>query len=82
MPIYDVKCLRCGRVGEVLVTGASATLPCPHCGSEETEKLVSATSTLTGRAGTMRPGPADHGCCGSRPAEAGCAGPGSCCGRA
>jgi hypothetical protein len=28
------------------------------------------------------PGPTDHGCCGSRPGHAGCAGPGSCCGKA
>ncbi|MFZ5584555.1 MAG: FmdB family zinc ribbon protein [Thermodesulfobacteriota bacterium] len=82
MPIYEVRCLRCGRVGEVLVTGADAPLACPSCGSPETEKLLSAPSALSGRTGAVRPGPQDHGCCGSRPQEAGCAGPGSCCGKA
>jgi hypothetical protein len=63
------------------VTSPSAPLPCPACASLDTEKLLSIPSSLTGRVGATHPGPQDHGCCGSRPSEAGCAGPGSCCGK-
>ena len=81
MPIYDVLCGECGQVSEVLVMNDRAPMTCPNCGSEKTEKQMSAPSTLTGRTGRDLPGPGDHGCCGSRPSEAGCAGPGSCCGK-
>lgn len=82
MPIYEIKCQACGHVGEVLVVSASAPLPCPACDSLDTEKLLSTPSSLTGRVGASHPGSHDHGCCGSRPQDAGCAGPGSCCGKA
>lgn len=82
MPIYDIHCPECGYRGETLVLAAQDPLACPACGRSGPQKLVSPTSTLTGRAGGRLPGPSDHGCCGSRPSEAaGCAGPGSCCGR-
>lgn len=80
MPIYEVKCHDCGRSGEVLVTSTGAPLVCPHCQGTNTEKLMSQTSPLTGQARQSMPGPGDHGCCGSTPSQAGCAGPGSCCG--
>ena len=83
MPIYDVICDQCGKAGEVLVTGASEGLVCPHCGATSVRKLMSPTSSLTGRAaGQSLPGPGDTACCGSHPGHAGCAGPGSCCGKA
>ena len=82
MPIYEIRCTDCGQVGEVLVMDSSAAMPCPSCGSLKTAKLMSATSSMTGRNGPDLPGPQDTGCCGSHPGEAaGCAGPGSCCGR-
>jgi len=81
MPIFEIKCLDCGREGEVLVMSGDAGLVCPACGSGNTEKLLSPTSSLTGRAPQGLPGPSDHTCCGSSPSQAGCAGPGSCCGR-
>lgn len=81
MPIYDIKCNDCGAAGEVLVTSSSDALTCPQCNSANTEKLMSKTSSLTGQGGQGFPGPGDHGCCGSHPGAAGCAGPGSCCGR-
>ena len=82
MPIYDIQCLNCRQTGEVLVTTRDAPLVCPECGSGDTVKVMSATSSLTGRTGGPRlPGPADTGCCGSHPGEAGCADPGSCCGK-
>ena len=82
MPIYEIECRDCGRKQEVLVFNADSMLTCPECGSADTEKLMSATSSLTGRNGQEFPGPADHTCCGSSPAQADCAGPGSCCGKA
>lgn len=82
MPLYDIECLDCGHKGEVLVTSSDAKLVCPQCGGGHTQRLMSPPSTLTGRSSAGLPGPSDHGCCGSRPSEAGCAGPGSCCGKA
>jgi putative FmdB family regulatory protein len=83
MPIFEIHCRQCGHRGELLVLTAADPLACPSCKSPEVEKLMSPTSPLTGGARHAIPGPRDHGCCGSRPYEAaGCAGPGSCCGRA
>jgi len=82
MPIFEIQCTDCGYAGEVLIMERSAAMACPSCGSSKTTKLMSATSSMTGRNGSTLPGPQDTACCGSRPGEAaGCAGPGSCCGR-
>jgi putative FmdB family regulatory protein len=81
MPIFEIHCRQCGYRGELLVLAAADPLACPACRSAEVEKLMSPTSSLTGSTRQAMPGPRDHGCCGSRPGEAGCAGPGSCCGR-
>ena len=81
MPIYDIKCQACGQTIEVLVAGSETTITCPDCGSPDTTKIMSATSSLTGRTGTNLPGPGDTACCGSHPGHAGCAGPGSCGGK-
>jgi len=81
MPIFDIHCRSCGYQGEVLVLSSGDPLTCPSCGGTQPEKQMSPTSPLSGSTRRHTPGPRDHGCCGSRPAEAGCAGPGSCCGR-
>lgn len=82
MPIFEVKCSECGHIGEVLVVSSDGAIVCPACGSQNTVKLMSATSSMTGQAGSKMPGPGDTACCGSRPGEASqCAGPGSCCGQ-
>jgi putative FmdB family regulatory protein len=82
MPIYDIQCQDCGYVGELLVVDSSSPMICPACGSRRPIKLMSATSSLTGRSAQKMPGPGDTACCGSKPGQAaGCAGPGSCCGR-
>ena len=81
MPIYDIECLACGRLAEVLVIVSDAPLACPVCGATETRKVMSATSPLTERNGAFRPGSGDTGCCGQPPGQAACAGPGSCCGK-
>jgi putative FmdB family regulatory protein len=83
MPIYEYRCLECGNESEQIVFGNDSGIRCPSCGGSSLEKLMSATSSLTGSTPHRIPGPKDTGCCGSRPGEAsGCAGPGSCCGRA
>jgi len=82
MPIYDIQCQACGHSAEVIVTAIDAPLVCPECGSSDTAKIMSATSSLTGRNATPLPGPSDTGCCGNHPGHAGCAGPGTCCGKA
>ena len=81
MPIYDVICRACGKKSEVLVISSSDQLICAACGSADTTRLMSATSSLTGRNAKDFPGPGDTACCGSTPSHAGCAGPGSCCGK-
>jgi putative FmdB family regulatory protein len=82
MPIYEIKCQDCDYTGELLQVDSAAPIICPVCSSRNTAKLMSATSSLTGRSGQQLPGPQDTACCGSHPGQAaGCAGPGSCCGR-
>jgi putative FmdB family regulatory protein len=81
MPIYDIVCKACNFQGEILVFDNTSTPPCPSCGSLETQKLISPTSSLSGRASHAFPGPADTACCGQSPGTAGCSGPGSCCGK-
>lgn len=81
MPIFEIACDDCPYQGETLVLSNQAPLTCPACGGTHTRKLMSATSSLTGKTAQSLPGPGDTGCCGQSPAQAACAGPGSCCGR-
>jgi len=49
MPIYEFKCKKCGNTFESLCfrsTGEDKG-PCPSCGSEESEKLLSTFSSIT-----------------------------------
>lgn len=82
MPIYEIRCKKCQKEGEVLVFSSKDEIKCSFCGSVEVEKLMSATSSLTGGTSGRLPGANDHGCCGQTTSQAACAGPGSCCGRA
>jgi putative FmdB family regulatory protein len=81
MPIYEICCQSCGAQAEVLVAKQEDPLLCPHCGSRDTARLMSATSSRSGKSGQLHPGPKDTACCGSTPSQAHCAGPGSCCGK-
>ena len=81
MPLYDYLCMDCGEVCEILVTSSDVSLECSACGSEELKKMMSAHSSLSGSSSSSFPGPTDTACCGTSPAEATCAGPGSCCGK-
>lgn len=82
MPLYDYVCRDCGKSSEVLVFGAADEPTCPACGGRNMQRQISATSSLTGRQGQFMPGAGDTACCGSAPGHGGCAGPGSCCGKA
>ncbi len=81
MPIYEYICMDCGKQSEILVGASSAEPRCRSCDSTSLKKLLSAHSTMSS-SGERMPGPGDTACCGSAPGQAaGCAGPGSCCGK-
>jgi len=81
MPIFDYLCLDCGKSSEILVFGSSDPLQCKECGSSSLKKLLSPQSSISGPTKFSMPGSGDTACCGSSPSEAGCSGPGSCCGK-
>ena len=81
MPIYEYRCLGCGALSEILVVGSGDKPQCSHCGGDKLEKMISAHSSMSGLTASRFPGPGDTACCGSTPSDAGCAGPGSCCGK-
>ncbi len=79
MPLYDYRCGSCGTAFEEIAKADDKPV-CPKCGGSASRELA-APSSLTGKARSALPGSSGHGCCGSRPGEAGCV-PGSCCGKA
>ena len=81
MPLFDYLCLDCGKVSEVLETSSQNEPKCGVCGGSNLKKLLSAHSTFSGGHSSGLPGARDTTCCGSTPSHAGCAGPGSCCGK-
>lgn len=81
MPIYEIACSDCGYSGELIVLSTDSPLMCPSCDGVNTHKLMSATSSMTGKATQAFPGAGDTACCGQSPGQASCAGPGSCCGK-
>ena len=82
MPLFDFLCLDCGETSEILVSGGDPSPLCGACGGENLKKLMGASSSLSGSAKGSMPGPGDTACCGQAPGHGGCAGPGSCCGKA
>jgi len=81
MPIYDYLCQDCEKSSEILIFGTDDLPECSFCGSSNMEKLLSAHSSMSGPSKNSMPGLGDTTCCGSSPDMAGCAGPGSCCGK-
>jgi putative FmdB family regulatory protein len=41
VPIYDYKCLECGKISEIFIRGNEQVLCCNDCGSIKLEKLMS-----------------------------------------
>jgi putative FmdB family regulatory protein len=81
MPIYEYLCLDCGKTSEILMVGSDELPQCNSCKSYRLKKLLSAHSSMSGALRNGMPGLGDTACCGSSPGDAGCAGPGSCCGK-
>ena len=81
MPLYDYLCLDCGKLNEILITSSEDQPQCLDCGSGKLKKTLSAPSSLSGVKTSRFPGAGDTACCGTTPTDAGCAGPGSCCGK-
>ena len=54
MPLYEYQCKKCDEKFETLVSLRELDNPveCPHCGSEETDKLLSTFSASVGSSGT------------------------------
>lgn len=47
MPIYEYRCLNCGRISEILLRNLdNENIECPICGSENLEKLLSASYAI------------------------------------
>jgi putative FmdB family regulatory protein len=45
MPIYEFRCDVCGERFEQLVAAETASLECPRCGAERTERVYSAQAS-------------------------------------
>ena len=79
MPIYEFECLDCGHQTEILMNARETDLAvCGRCGSRDLRRLISAHAAVS-VSGRFPSDSADR-CCGSDN-PAGCAGPGSCCGK-
>jgi putative FmdB family regulatory protein len=50
MPIYEFRCLKCDEVFEILMmkTQDEVEAKCPHCASEDFERVLSTTSHAMG----------------------------------
>lgn len=65
MPIFEYRCLQCGRIIERIELRRELDEPsCPDCGASRTEKILSAAAVHSG----------------SSVLPAGCGGSGGCCG--
>jgi putative FmdB family regulatory protein len=54
MPIFEFKCKNCNYVFEELVMSSTddSEMECPNCGTQSTEKLMSAFSSASSGADT------------------------------
>ena len=60
MPIYEYRCLHCGKVSEIFLRSPdSQDVECPSCGGKDMEKLLSASYAI--RMGSSTSG---RTCCG------------------
>ena len=44
MPIYELRCEDCGKFFETITRCTDDVIPCAHCGSENTQRLISMTT--------------------------------------
>ena len=58
MPIYEFRCLKCNDCFEILVMNQEdeVELKCPHCKSEEFERVISASGYSIGNSSDKRGG--------------------------
>jgi putative FmdB family regulatory protein len=71
MPLYDYRCVGCGRTFETLLNRWDAPAPpCPHCGAARAERQLSVFGVAVATGGEAKacgePGgcaPAGCGCC-------------------
>ena len=52
MPIYEFKCLKCNEDFETLVFRSNDKVTCPHCESEDLERLMSSCAHVSGGGGS------------------------------
>jgi len=47
MPIYEYRCLDCGKISEIFLRSPhSGSIECPICGSKNLERLLSASYAI------------------------------------
>ena len=46
MPIYEYRCLECGKISEIFLRSSNESVACPICGSKNLEKLLSASYAI------------------------------------
>jgi len=54
MPIYEFRCLKCGKIFELLKLKKeddAMKMKCPHCSSPEVERVLSSVSIVTSGSG-------------------------------
>jgi len=58
MPLYEFRCLKCNDCFEILVMNKEdeVELKCPHCKSEEFERVISASGYSIGNSSDKRGG--------------------------
>ncbi len=66
MPIYEFRCLKCGRVFELfqLKSDEKIEMKCPECGSKEIERIMSRVGGVTVRGGDQSVRSSFHSCAG------------------
>ena len=59
MPIYDFRCLECGKISEIFIRVSDQVVRCSNCGGIKLERLISSAYTV--KRGNQTPGTT---CCG------------------